>query len=238
MNVRSQKKRQQPSQATIIQSAPDLTAISAMTTDRQLQRAKTAPNQQAQWSSHPLGFSSPNPPIDPPFRGDSRDLFSPVSAGGTHRQNPDNSMYLHTPTSHGVPDLSAMMFPSADPFAYPNQPMITLENRSYIKQEPPISQAVFDPPTTTGYEGVGGQSFDQVPGYSILSPGQDGGFSMPPPGSMNLSGTDAGSNAMVMSQGGPEWEPHQQTQRETQGMGLGQLYGEDWGGWMNQGYRQ
>jgi len=33
-----------------------------------------------------------------------------------------------------LPDLSAMMFPSAEPFTYPNQPLTTFENKQFGKQ--------------------------------------------------------------------------------------------------------
>ena len=224
----------------MIQSAPDLTAVTATTTDRPPQRAKTAPGQQAHWQGNPLSFASSNPAMDAPYRGDLQGPFSPMSGGSVPPQSPGSAMYHNTPTGHGIPDLSAMMFPSADPFAYPNQPMTTLENRNYIKQEPPpISQAVFDPPTTAGYKGMGGQLLNQIPDYPMISPsGQEGGFSIPPPISAHMSATDVGPNAMALSQGGPEWEVQQQAQRGSQGTPLDQLYGEDWGGWMNQGYRQ
>jgi len=36
-------------------------------------------------------------------------------------------------TNPNLPDLSAMMFPSAEPFTYPNQPLTTFENNQFAK---------------------------------------------------------------------------------------------------------
>jgi hypothetical protein len=63
-----------------------------------------------------------------------------ISATGTpDSSSTGNSLHqprytLQTPlgVDNAFPDLSAMMFPSADPFAYPNQPIMQFEN---TKQE-------------------------------------------------------------------------------------------------------
>jgi hypothetical protein len=69
------------------------------------------------------------------------------------------------------PDLSAMMFPSGDPFAYPNQPMTEFEN---IKQENIAdvqnspAAAMFLSNGTTGsgiYDDLEGQLFGPIPPY-------------------------------------------------------------------------
>ena len=73
----------------------------------------------------------------------------------------------------GVPDLSAMMFPSADPFAYPNQPMITLENTHRFKQEHDLDPPSFDLPASSAhgtdmrYDDVNAQDYDQIPVYAM-----------------------------------------------------------------------
>lgn len=123
-----------------------------------------------------------NTSSNPNLRQSFHDLRSPVDAG-----TPDsgNSSLLQTPyglpptaqdhnqlaiNTNGLPDLSAMMFPSADPFAYPNQPMMELEN---VKQESQarldISQAppIFLPDGTDGgiYDDLEGQLFGPLPPY-------------------------------------------------------------------------
>jgi hypothetical protein len=66
-----------------------------------------------------------------------------------------NSFVDRASVSVPVSDVSAMMFPSADPFAYPNQPMTTFENNNAqnfaIKSEssPNLSHFAF-PPNTHG----------------------------------------------------------------------------------------
>lgn len=77
-----------------------------------------------------------------------------------------------------VPDLSAMMFPSADPFAYPNQPMAAFDN---IKQDnisimsnsqiPPLFLSNSTPTPSSGrYDDLEGQLFGPLPPY--LTQGQ------------------------------------------------------------------
>lgn len=76
-----------------------------------------------------------------------------------------------------VPDLTAMMFPSADPFAYPNQPMAAFDN---LKQENvglmnnsqiPLFLSNGTPTPTSGrYDDLEGQLFGPLPPY--LSQGQ------------------------------------------------------------------
>jgi hypothetical protein len=63
-----------------------------------------------------------------------------------------------------LPDLSAMMFPSADPFAYPNQPMMEFDN---IKQENignmPLPNYLSNGPGI--YDDLEGQLFGPIPPY-------------------------------------------------------------------------
>ncbi|KAE8451957.1 hypothetical protein EG329_002121 [Mollisiaceae sp. DMI_Dod_QoI] len=75
-----------------------------------------------------------------------------------------------------VPDLSAMMFPSADPFAYPNQPMTAFDN---MKQESiglmnnsqmPHMFVPNGTPTGGRYDDLEGQLFGPLPPY--LTQGQ------------------------------------------------------------------
>lgn len=80
--------------------------------------------------------SQQNKASDPNLRQSFHELISPtaeMSGSGT----PDSissgsfSQYTLNPTFNsgpdGLPDLSAMMFPTGDPFAYPNQPMMEFD---------------------------------------------------------------------------------------------------------------
>ncbi|KAH8595788.1 fungal-specific transcription factor domain-containing protein [Bisporella sp. PMI_857] len=76
------------------------------------------------------------------------------------------------PSHHGLPDLSAMMFPSADPFAYPNQPPMSFDS---VKREefghmgggssqgPPIFLSHGTPGPV--YDDLEGQLFGPIPPY-------------------------------------------------------------------------
>ena len=150
-------------------------------------------------------------------------------------------------SAHSVPDLSAMMFPTSDPFAYPNQPMTTLENQSYIKQE----EGIYSPSissTSAGPPPYQNQNFDAqfnglqnfvMPPASQPQPQQQPDWSMQ--GMTDESLTMNGNEDMAGM--GASWPPPQQQNSTTRGIPPGQgsydqIFGEDWGGWMNQGYRQ
>ena len=141
-------------------------------------------------------------------------------------------------SSQAVPDLSAMMFPSADPWAYPNQPMTTLENGQFIKQENPMDHTMYGLASTTSssYENLNTQIFGGMSPF--LMQGQPPGFSMQnltPP--MGMGNADSGANTMSMH--GNDWPQQQQQQSEgTLDVNLDHLFGEDWGGWMHQGCRR
>jgi hypothetical protein len=70
-----------------------------------------------------------------------------------------------------IPELGAMMFPSADPFAYPNQPMIGFENR-HVK--PTFARNMIDTnmylsntatSVSSPYDNIEGQLFGPLPPY-------------------------------------------------------------------------
>ncbi len=95
---------------------------------------------------------------------------------------------------NGLPDLNAMMFPSADPFAYPKQPMTILENRHWQHQQqlqqlqPPFNPAsntmtnpetygtTNDPTGMPVYDSLGEQLFAPLPTYIMQSQGPDQAF--------------------------------------------------------------
>ena len=149
---------------------------------------------------------------------------------------------LPTFAGQGVPDLSAMMFPSADPFAYPNQPMTTLENRHFVKQEHHMDPSSFDLPATSAnatdvqYANVDAQIYDQMSPYVMQ--GQPNGLMQGiDPSTSGNSGHPAVApmTAPVGSTG--VWPQRDQRQPDqVTGVNYDQLFGEDWGGWMN--YRQ
>jgi hypothetical protein len=96
---------------------------------------------------------------------------TPNSAGADQNAEAEFSMPQLFGTNDAFPDLSAMMFPSGDPFAYPNQPMTEFEN---IKQEnvtdlQDLSSASMFLPNGVGgsgvYDDLEGQLFGPIPPY-------------------------------------------------------------------------
>jgi hypothetical protein len=117
---------------------------------------------------------------NPNLRQSFQDIVSPseLSATGT----PDSSSTCNSiqqqsynlqhqfGVNNGLPDLSAMMFPSADPFAYPNQPMMEYDN---IKQENignmpnglPANNYLSNGAQPGIYDDLEGQLFGPIPPY-------------------------------------------------------------------------
>jgi hypothetical protein len=116
----------------------------------------------------------------PNLRQSYQELLSPadLSASGTpDSSSTGNSIHgsqysMPQYSNNGVPDLSAMMFPSADPFAYPNQPLIELDN---VKQENfsglddgSQGPSMYVPNNNNGlgmYDDLEGQLFGPIPPY-------------------------------------------------------------------------
>ena len=240
-----QKKRSAPSQLSVGQSqkaqrAPDITARS-QNISNSTRRSTISPNQQGSLK-RPSTEQDSLPPrdqittLDPVYRRGSQDPYS------TSNSSPSSSI-PSSATSYGisntyVPNLSSLMFPSADPFAYPNQPMTTLANQQSIKQENPIDSNMFSPPNTSGapYHNL---DYGSLP---YMAQSQQHGFGMQNMTySTGTSNTDLTPTTMpIQGNEGGGWPQQQQQQRpgSTPGMNIDQLFGEDWAGWMNQGYRQ
>ena len=70
-----------------------------------------------------------------PYTPTSGGFGHPFGSLDTSPLNPAMQQYGFQSTSNpNLPDLSAMMFPSAEPFTYPNQPLTTFENNQYVKE--------------------------------------------------------------------------------------------------------
>lgn len=259
MNSSLQKKRQAPSQLNLAQphltqSVPDVRSNpkGSGSGGNVVRRAKTSPTGQDSWgkrSSVSKDASTTRHPMaqgfDSSYSRLSLDQYNSPTTGSAGMQTPESSTNSLPPqynfptnlSGHGVPDLSAMMFPSADPFAYPNQPMTTLENRQSVKEEvtSPNMYNLGSPSTTNPpYDSnLDAQIFGGMTPFGMMQTQQSGfGLQNMPP--MSVNGTGPSQNAMAHDSGG--WP--QQRVGGTPGINLDQLFGEDWGGWMNQGYRQ
>lgn len=239
------KKRSAPLQLPVGQSplpqrAPE-SSTRSQNVSNSTRRSNISPNQQGSLKrssitqdSSPLRDQMTN--LDTVYRRGSQDPYS-ASNKSPSSSLPSSAASYSTQNNY-VPDLSSMMFPSADPFAYPNQPMTTLESRQSIKQENPMDTNLFSPPNTSRapYDSL---DYGSLP-YMMQS--QRHGFGMQSMNSSSMGMSNANPTPTTMSMQGNEgggW-PQQQQQRPggTTGVNLDQLYGEDWGGWMNQGYRQ
>jgi len=227
--------------------------------DSTVQWATSSPIQQGlQYSSAPQDPTALRHRVvsnlDSPYGRGSQDSYSPSDpqdVGLQTSNSPNNSLQSSAEQpaysmqnaffGQGVPDLSAMMFPSADPFAYPKQPMTTLENGHFIKQENPMDPSILDlpGPTTTGapYDNYDAQIYGQMPPY--LMQGQASGFLPGSDSPMGMTSGDPGTpSTATPGLDGGHWLPNQQQRSaNASGMGFDQLFGEDWGGWMNP-YRQ
>ena len=239
------KKRSAPSQLSVGQSqlaqrAPDKSARS-QNVSNSTRRSTVPPNQQGSSKRPSIGQDSlplrdQTTSRDSGYRRGSQDPYS------TSNNSPSSSVPSST-SSYGIsnaymPNLSSMMFPSPDPFAYPNQPMTTLANRQSIKQENLMDSNTISPPSTSGapYHNL---DYGSLP---YMMQGQQHGFGMQNMTSpTGMSNTDITPTTMPMGNEGGGWL-HQQHQQQrpgsTPGINLDQLTAEDWAGLMNQGYRQ
>ncbi|RDW71274.1 hypothetical protein BP6252_07837 [Coleophoma cylindrospora] len=133
---------------------------------------------------------------DPNLRQSFHELMSPaaeISGSGTPDSISSGSFSQGQPQYNlnqslncgpdGLPDLSAMMFPSGDPFAYPNQPMMEFDAAKQdslnINRESQTTTPMFlsnGPSGTAVYDDLEGQLFGPLPPY--LMQGQQN-FNMP-----------------------------------------------------------
>ena len=157
--------------------------------------------------------------VDQTLFNDQSAAYTPSNASVP----PSPNTWITATTDQGVNDLGAMMFPSGDPFAYPTQPMITLENRQFKPSDNAPPQ--FFPPTSTG---IGPQGMEpMIPDMALTPPGQTSNTyygtqntGLPPP------------NVMSTQQGGGPWQQPHPALHGLQDGGYDNLFGEDWSGWM------
>jgi hypothetical protein len=124
---------------------------------------------------------------------------------------------LGFPQSHlgsgvaGLPDLNAMMFPSNDPFAYPNQPMTTFENLQFNQNGAAKTEDTFanlangdfnmnliNSPTTQNLD-PGVQVYGPLPPYLDQSQSVTGMDSLTLPNNNNSTSNNNDNNVGDMS---------------------------------------
>ena len=215
------------------QRAPGI-SLGSQNVSGSTRRSNTSPNQQGSMrrsliapDSSPLRDQITN--FDPVYRKGSQDPYS-ASNNSPSSSLPSSTASYGTQNNY-VPDLSSMMFPSADPFVYPNQPMTTLEAQQSIKQENPMDPNPFSRTNTsaTPYENL---DYGSLP-YMMQSQQLEFGMQNMNP-SMGMSNTSPMTTTKpIHANEGGGWVQQQRADC-TSGVNHDQLYGEDW---MNQGYR-
>lgn len=161
------------------------------------------------------------------------------SSTGQSFQPPLNFQQPYLENSN-LPDMGAMMFPSADPFAYPNQPMIEFDNQqqkngmvnSYMDGSSGPSNMFLSngtAPQPNLYDNLEGQLFGPLPPYLM----------------QNQSNIDMGNMDMNMISGMTPQDINRQrgtfTPTAGQGLNFEDIFAgtnEEWGNMMAQGYAQ
>ncbi|KAL8763831.1 MAG: hypothetical protein Q9184_000427 [Pyrenodesmia sp. 2 TL-2023] len=135
---------------------------------------------------------------------------------------PSNMLPSDDARGSGFSDLSTMMFPTNDPFAYPNQPMTTLENLNDNRQDQSFDFHMFNDGTDEeSYAHLNAPFYGPLPSYPM--PATQG--SPRPLGILDHTWAQ---------------QPGQASFRASPlGPNCNAMYGEDWsGGWTDHGYRQ
>ncbi len=187
----SNKKRSAASLNPAIKQEPrnSLDSITSQPTSSSGQRATTfpAPLSTAAANRQSLSFDSPRYPSsalsDQNIRRSFQELVSLTDMSGTG--TPDSSgtgnslqsqFIFPQPfgSNNGIPDLGAMMFSSADPFAYPNQPLMEFDSHQQKMQmmgnmldESNVSNMFYGNGSSvpTPYDSLEGQLFGPLPPY-------------------------------------------------------------------------
>lgn len=211
-------------------STPDVTQTITTDPTANMQRASTYPAPVSaaaalKRGSAPYDLSAVRQQLQPPLvdhsyrpgsqhvylPADIMDMSTPDSTGSSNPSSATQARFTFPQPfddAAGLPDLSAMMFPSADPFAYPNQPMTTLENKHYNKHEtspftPPPAQtdhlfayhdnAAPNNTTVSPYDSLEVQLFGPMPTYMMQGQLPSMGMS-----AMGGGPVDVGGGMMVM----------------------------------------
>lgn len=148
-----------------------------------------------------------------------------------------------------VPDFNNMMFPSPDPFAYPNPPMTTLESRQ-IKQERQYSPSNMPPSSDPSqnvsnalsptFDDFGAQTFGALPPYLMQAQQPGMGFQDMGP-RFDLSGMSSapGAESVMTSNAdpvGPSWYPQRSNTSQEQDPTMAQTAAEGYQPWIGRGY--
>ncbi|KAI9803684.1 MAG: hypothetical protein M1833_000596 [Piccolia ochrophora] len=144
------------------------------------------------------------------------EVHTPDSAGNSIHSAQQPLQFPYDPND--LPELNAMMFPSTDPFIYPNQPMTSIENPQSGQDMfgNPMSNDMMLPSGTSGgmYDNLEGQLFGPLPPY--LMQGQQSNMAFPQQ-----------ENELMSSAGNAGSQESQQLAGGVSGMNLDEILGED-----------
>ncbi|TKA62341.1 hypothetical protein B0A49_10847 [Cryomyces minteri] len=264
-NATASKKRRHPLSTSAVpppaltaRSHPDITQIGSLSSQAAPKRAHTHPDigssfpkvdtHRSDTSGIPNTFTK-SPYLQPPNDSYSSSSMSSTPGMGT----PGSSSALFPAVQHrypnpstynnpALPDLSAMMFPSEDPFAYPNAPMTTFENNQFDKNNPfynfnlgvstnerdtDSSKDIYmPPPSASGSEGenLDVQLFGPLPPYMMRTQQSGLGLQQNP---MGMGASDTGNNFIPTS---VDWTGQQNMRTSgLPGMNLDDIFGgEEW----------
>ncbi|EDN97707.1 hypothetical protein SS1G_12561 [Sclerotinia sclerotiorum 1980 UF-70] len=190
---------------------------------------------------------------------------TPESVSSTSHSIPQYGMQNQFNANNSIPYLTGLMFPSSDPFAYPNQPMMEFDAQ-HLKQEndldDPRAQQIYMSGSGAGtgtvmYDDLEGQIFGPIPAYMIhnqqgfeLSGGGQGGSGnrmggLIQGGNANATGTAGTGPGVGVRPGNTGFNP--QNLVYNTGMNLDGIFdnvggdtrgtGEEWNGMSDQGFR-
>ena len=161
------------------------------------------------------------------------DPYSPVSGMASQFESASATPSSSTrPTfepspqySSTLPDMGDIMFPSGDPFAYPNQPMMTLENQNLFRPE---DAHMFGTANT-----MDAQPFAPLPPYMTSA------FGFQPMNTpMGFSSAAGSGSTMATDDTAGRW-PSEQSPNPSGSGGLPMNYNNFFGqSWTDQNYRQ
>ena len=172
--------------------------------------------------------------VRPDHRTDSNDPYSPESENvasfdSASATPPSNTRSTFDPSQqypNALPDLGDIMFPSTDPFAYPNQPMMTLEGQNLFRPE---NTHMFGASDTRNH-----QNFAPLPPYLMQGPQ----FGFQPTGARTNLCSAGDTNTMAIDSATGAWHSGQPQDPSGPGrmrMGYNQFFGQDW---TDQNYRR
>jgi len=211
-----------------MESSPDLSMLSNAGADMKLPRATTFPTMATQ-----LGYqaAASDSNIHQSYVSSQNDISgagTPDSSSTTNSLQANQNYQL--PQQQVIPDLNAMMFPSTDPFAYPNQPMMEFDSLQQKREVDNVmgnqAQNIFmmnnNGNDVNTYDHLEGQLFGPLPPYLLQAQANENLRSAP--GHSDVSGLNGYANPSLDMNG-----LHNNLASNGGGMNFDEIFGND--GW-------